>query len=73
MNWGRLLRIYLMIAAVSVVSLFVFGAQFSNAALSLLSVAVGTVALVSLILGAMLSATAYLSEPPAERSVVSND
>lgn len=65
MNWGTLLRIYTMIAAVSAVSLFVFSQQFSDARLSIAVVAVGTVAMVSVILGALLATSASLVDPPA--------
>jgi hypothetical protein len=44
-----------MIAGVSVVSLFVFAQQFSDARLSIAIVAVATIAFVSVILGALLS------------------
>ena len=63
MNWRRLVRIYTLIAAVSTVSLFVFSAQFAEPALSILVVAVGTVALVSVLLGALLSAESYVAAP----------
>lgn len=55
MNWGVLLRIYTMIAGVSTISLFVFSRQFADAGLSIAVVAVATVALVSVILGAILA------------------
>ena len=66
MNWSVLLRIYTMIAAVTAVSLFVFASQFSNAILSVAVVAVGTVAFVSVILGALLAGEAYLEEDAVE-------
>lgn len=73
MNWDKLIRIYTMIAGVSFVSLVVFGAQFSDMLLSILTVAVGTIAFVSVILGALLSATSYLGEPAADRPVVTRE
>jgi len=60
MNWSVLIRVYTMIAAVSVVSLFVFAQQFSDVRLSIAIIAVGTVAFVSVILGALLSINASL-------------
>ena len=65
MNWGVLLRIYSMIAGVSAISLFVFAQQFSDARLSIAIVAVATVALVSVILGAIQATYASLDEEPA--------
>ncbi len=60
MNWAVLLRIYTMIAGVSAVSLFVFAQQFSDARLSIAVVAVATVALVSVIIGALLAMSATI-------------
>ena len=57
MNWSRLLRLYTLIAAVSTVSLFVFSAQFADAELSILVAAVATIALLSAIVGVLLSAS----------------
>ena len=57
MNWSVLLRIYTMIAGVSTVSLFVFAQQFSDARHAIAIGAVATVALVSVILGAVLAIT----------------
>lgn len=55
MNWGVLLRLYTMIAGVSAVSLFVFAQQFAEARLAIAIVAVATIALVSVIIGALLA------------------
>lgn len=64
MNWAVLVRIYTMIAAVSVISLFVFAQQFGDVRLSIAIVAVATVAFVSVILGALLSINASLEGVP---------
>ena len=55
MNWGVLLRLYTMIAGVSAFSLYVFSEQFSSASLAITIVAVATIALVSVILGALVA------------------
>ncbi len=73
MNWGRLLRIYTLIAAVSTVSFIVFAGQFTDPQLSILSVAIGTVALVSAILGALLAGEAFVDEPSADRTPGAQD
>lgn len=65
MNWSVLLRTYTMIGAVTVVSLYVFAQQFSDARLSVSIVAVATIAFVSVVLGALLAINATIegSEP----------
>lgn len=61
-NLRRLVRTYTMIAAVSSVSLLVFGQQFAGDRLAVASVAVGTVAFVSVIMGALVAGVQYLGE-----------
>lgn len=73
MNWAQLLRIYTMIAVVSAVSLFVFASQFSDTLLSIASVAVGTVAFISVILGALLSANAYFDQTSIDPGMASRE
>lgn len=60
MNWSVLLRVYSMIAGVSAIALFVFSQQFADAALSIAVVSVATVAVVSVILGALLATSASI-------------
>lgn len=62
MNWSVLLRTYTMIGAVTVVSLFVFAQQFSDARLSVSIVAVATIAFVSVVLGALLAINATIED-----------
>lgn len=62
LDTGRLVRTYTMIAAVSSVSLLVFGQQFAGERLAVTVVAVGTVALVSVILGALVAGVQYLGD-----------
>lgn len=73
MNWGQLLRIYIMIAGVSSISLFVFAAQFSEPLFSIASVAVGTIALISVILGFLLSANKYLDRTAVDQNAASRE
>lgn len=60
MNRRRLLRIYLQIAVVSVVSLFVFGRLYSEPQVTIAAVVIGGVAFVSLVLGALLAGSVHL-------------
>lgn len=73
MNWPRLLRLYTLVAAVSAVSLIVFAEQFSGGRFAILAVAVGVVAFVSVIAGALLAGGAYLAETGPEASSPSGD
>lgn len=67
MSRRRLVRTYVLIAGVSSVSLLVFGAQFAGERLAVAVIAVGTVAMVSVILGALVAGVQYIGEEtPAE-------
>lgn len=67
MNWRVLVRIYTMIAAVSAISLFVFAQQFTSTLFSIAVVAVATVALVSVILGAIVATRSSLDAESSTR------
>lgn len=72
LDWGVLLRLYTMIAAVSSVSLFVFSSLFTSTSLAVAIVAVATIALVSAILGFILATVEYADasiETPGEESL----
>ncbi|MFC6733441.1 hypothetical protein [Haladaptatus sp. DYSN1] len=71
MNWRPLVRIYTMVGVVSTISLFVFSAQFTGTGLSIAIVAVGTVALISVILGGLLAIESYVKESDAEAGIPS--
>ena len=62
-EWTRLLRVYTLIAAVSTVSMIVFASQFAGPQFAITAVAVGTVALVSVILGALVAGVQYIGQP----------
>lgn len=65
MNWTTLLRLYTMIGAVTGVSLIVFSSLFTATSFAIAVVAVGTIALVSAILGFVLAFVSAEGEPLA--------
>lgn len=72
-DWARLARLYALIAAVSAVSLFVFAQQFAGTTLTLVVFAVGAVAVLSAILGALVAGAAFVGEASMETVVDVSD